>query len=199
MPPEPAVDSVSRGYTHEELRSYTLRLLGGLLLLFLLVVLSARHYRAELEILGHGFVERLGFAGMALGTFLADGFHLPIPPQAYMLMSISSGASATLSFLAIALGSLLGGSAAYFIGRRISSVRWLRRWLAPLQHMFERLWDRFGHRALLVASIAPVPYSTLCWLTGINRLPTSAYGLLALLRVPRLAVFYLLIWAGWRI
>src|SRR5689334_1297994 len=84
-------------------------------LLLLLVIASALGHwaRADAEAIARGFVERYGYPGIALGTFLADGFHFPIPPQFYMLLSIASGQPAAECLAVIGSASLLAGAAGY--------------------------------------------------------------------------------------
>src|SRR6188768_2999163 len=99
----------AKEFTQRELALMVLRWCGGPVALFGVMLAIARLFRAPLEALGRNFVERFGYYGMAFGTFIADGFHFPIPPQFYMLMAISSGASRPLAFAAITAASLLGG------------------------------------------------------------------------------------------
>jgi hypothetical protein len=71
-----------------------LKFVLGLVGLVAVVALLGHHYRGELETLGRALLDQFGYIGIALGTFIADGFHFPIPPQFYMLASIAAGWSA---------------------------------------------------------------------------------------------------------
>jgi len=114
-------------FSGKELAGFLLRLLLGLLVLLALVGTLSHYYREPLQGLGRGFVEHLGYWGMALGTLLADGFHFPVPPQFYMLITISSGASAPRALAAISLASVCGGYLGYRLAGRLSHVGWLAR------------------------------------------------------------------------
>src|SRR5687767_7652056 len=74
------------------------RFAAGIVLLLACVALIASQFRPELEGLGRGFVARFGFWGMALGAFIADGFHFPVPPQFYMLLAVAAGSSQIAAF-----------------------------------------------------------------------------------------------------
>ena len=60
--------------------------------LFGLIALAAHLARDPLDALGRGFVQRFGLAGMFVGTYLADAFSFPIPPQFYMQPARSEAA-----------------------------------------------------------------------------------------------------------
>ena len=48
-----------------------------------------------------------------------------------------------------------------------------------------------------MGSISPVPFSLLCNLSGLYRVPFRIFLVLSLFRIPRLLVFYALIRLGW--
>src|SRR5688572_5086694 len=96
-------------WTRAQLLRSIVRLLLGVVLVLGLVAVAAHNFRAELEAVGRAFVEHLGYWGMGVGTLLADGFHFPVPPQFYMLLAISSGASLPIAMSVITAASLLGG------------------------------------------------------------------------------------------
>lgn len=174
-----------------------LRLLLSVAVLFAVVAFIAGRFRPELEALGRSFVERFGVLGMAFGTFIADGFHFPVPPQFYMLIAIAGGESPVLPMVAITIGSLLGGTAGFLFAGRVARFPRIEQWLAKSSHRAAELFSRFGYRAVLLATVLPVAYSMLCYLAGIYRLPVKVFALLCVLRIPRLIAFYYLIRLGW--
>jgi membrane protein YqaA with SNARE-associated domain len=184
-------------FSKRDLALITLRFCAGLALLFAAMLGVARVFRAPLESLGRTFVERFGYPGMLLGTFVADGFHFPVPPQFYMLMAVSSGASRPLAFAFITCGSLLGGVVGYHVAGRLADLKPIARLLARAQGPTRRAFARFGYRAALVASLLPVAYSVLCYLAGLYRLPRRVFAVLCLCRIPRLLLFFYLVKLGW--
>lgn len=154
-------------------------------------------FRGPLEQLGRGFVEHLGYSGMLLGAFIADGFHFPIPPQFYMLMAISAGGSQLSAFAAICAGSLLGGVVGYHVAGRLARLPFVARRLVKARALTENAFSRFGYRAAVLASVLPIAYSVLCYLAGIHGLPGRVFAVLLLCRIPRLLIFYYLIRLGW--
>lgn len=200
--PEPtpgASDSSAElAFTGRELVWPVLRFIAGLLIILLVVGTLAHFARPQCEAVARGFVATYGYWGMALGTLLADGFHFPIPPQFYMLLSIASEASVYGSLATIAAASVLAGVFGYFAARFVASSAWIAARTEPARWLLDRAVLRFGSRAALVASLLPIPYSLLCYLAGLNRMPRRFLVLLCLCRVPKLVAFYLLVYWGWQ-
>ncbi len=166
-------------------------LLGGMLVL-------VRIFRPQLEALSRYFVEHFGLVGVALGTFLADGISSPVPPQFFMLLSIGAGTPDLHTLAATTVGSLLGGCAGYQLARQLARFPRFARWLERTGASFrEQLRGRKAYRNAVIASLTPLPFSMQCYLCGLYRLPLGAFAVILSLRIPRLAVFYYVIKAGW--
>lgn len=174
-----------------------LRWMLALATLVVLAFLLGRWFRPELEGMGRSFVERYGLWGMAFGTVIADGLHFPVPPQFYMLMSIASGGPQLGAFAAVTAASLLGGCIAYALSGVLGGVPWFAKKLARSSGVVTELYARHGYRVVLIASLTPIAFSVLCYASGLCRLPKSAFALIALLRIPKLAVYYYLVRLGW--
>ncbi|HEY3499720.1 MAG TPA: hypothetical protein VGK73_33745 [Polyangiaceae bacterium] len=185
------------GAERRELVWLAARWIAGLLVLLALIAALASTFRAPLEAFGRAFVERFGLAGMLFGTFLADGFHCPIPPQFYMFVAVSSGVSQLAAFAAITLGSLLGGFAGYRVAGRLARFQFVARRLTRVRALAEPTFARFGYRSAVIASLLPIAYSVLCYLAGLNGLPRRVFFVLSLCRIPRLLIFYGLVRLGW--
>ncbi len=175
------------------------RFFAALVIVLLVAVAAAHFVRPTAEGAARGFVERFGVVGMGIGTLLADGLHFPVPPQFYMLLAIASGTPFSEAFAAIAAASVVAGLLGYAISERLSRLPWVSRKTAGLRRLLASSFERHGYPAALILSLLPVPFSMLCYLAGLNRLPLKFLALLALCRVPKLAVFYFLIHLGWSI
>jgi membrane protein YqaA with SNARE-associated domain len=177
-----------------------LRRFALLLVVMLLGTGVAAHFlRPSAEATARDFVERFGVAGMALGTLLADGLYFPVPPQFYMLLAIASHTPLSHGFTAIALASVLAGIVGYAISERLSRLRWISRRTRSLRRALAGSFERRGYAAAFLLTLLPIPFSMLCYLAGLNRMPLKFLALLALLRIPKLAVFYVLLHLGWSI
>ncbi|MGK4002808.1 VTT domain-containing protein [Sorangium sp. So ce1036] len=165
--------------------------------LFGAIALAAHVARDPLDALGRAFVERFGLAGMFLGTYLADAFSFPIPPQFYMLTAISSGGPQVAPMVVISVASLLAGSTGYLLAGHLARFRILAARLERTRPRIDRLFARYGYWAIAIGSLTPVPFSMLCYLSGLYRIPPRYFVTLVLFRVPRLILFYALIRLGW--
>ena len=161
------------------------------------VAFLGHSFRPELEGMGRAFLERFGYGGIALGTFLADGLHCPVPPQFYMLASIVSGWSVPGTLVAVCAGSLLGGITAYSIARRAAALPFLQRVLARSQAKVDWLFDRYGRWAVAIGSLTPIPFSFLCYIAGAYRMRLRIFLGLALFRIPKIVFYFYLVQLGW--
>lgn len=178
------------------------RFLLGLAGLVLLIALLVHVARPELEGLGAFFVERLGLFGVACGTFLADGFHFPIPPQFYMLLAIAAGAPALGTLAATICGSVLAGFSGFALAGRLGRIpkleRLLRRAGGGAAHaVAQKLGHEYAYRSVIVVSLTPMAFSVLCYLAGLYQMRRGPFLLLVALRVPKLVLYYYLVKIGW--
>jgi membrane protein YqaA with SNARE-associated domain len=134
---------------------------------------------------------------MAFGSFVSDAFMFPVPPQFYMLTAVAAGAPQVQSITVVCVTSVVASNVAYLLAGRIAHVRFFRERIARTRPQFDPLFARYGVRAMILGAVLPIPYSLLCYLAGLYRIPYRIYALLVLARVPRLLVFYFLIRAGW--
>jgi membrane protein YqaA with SNARE-associated domain len=174
-----------------------LRLVLGFGVFLAIVTLLAWAFHSELERVGYWFVERFGIAGMVAGTFVADGLHFPVPPQFYLLTGVTGGGDAVATVGGVLVGSILGGLMAFAIGRRLSGTRLIGRWSRAPRDLLQRLLATHGNWGLVIAGLMPLSYWLLCSVGGVLRLPYRAYGVIALMRIPRILLSYALIVVAW--
>ena len=171
------------------------RLVLGFVVLGLVVSFLATHYRPNLMALGERIVGSFGLPGMSAGTFIAEAFQFPIPPQFYMLTSIAAEQPPGPVLLAICIGSIFGGHTGMFLAGHAAKLAIVRRALerGPLGKLFRR----HGPLAVTIASLLPVPYSLLCYSCGLFRFRYRVFALACALRIPKLVLYYAIIRAGW--
>lgn len=174
-----------------------LRLVAGFVALVVLVSVVGWAFRDELESFGTWFVARFGVSGMIAGAFLADSIHFPIPPQFYLLTGIAGGHRVVIVLVAVLVGSELGGLAAFTLARFVGRAPVVARRLSKARGLLERQIERRGYLGLAAATLLPISFSLLCMASGAMRLPYRAYGVLALMRVPRILLSYVVILVAW--
>jgi membrane protein YqaA with SNARE-associated domain len=175
-----------------------LRFALGLGILLTIVVVLVRTLRPELESVGMWFVARFGLVGVAAGTFIADGFHFPLPPQFYMLLATAAHADPVGILVATSAGSVLGGATGYQVARRLGHIRALARWVERVGGNAAHLvGHRYPYRSAVVASLSPMAFSVLCYLAGLFGARRGPLLVLLALRVPKIVLYYYLVQIGW--
>ena len=201
-PPSEAAPPTSRTPpTPPGLGLETAKLVGQVVLplvaVFAFVSLGAAWFRPELKALGIAFVSRFGYAGMAVGAFVSDAFMFPIPPQFYMLTAVAAGAPQVASVTVVCLSSVVAANVAYWVAGQVARIPFMGRRIERSRAKIDPLFARYGYYAVAVGALLPIPFSLLCYLAGLYRVPYRIYAVLVLLRVPRLLAFYVLIRLGW--
>jgi membrane protein YqaA with SNARE-associated domain len=189
-------DAASREARKADAWKIAVQLVVGITLFCGAVFFAAAHFRAELEAASRFVVERFGLAGLFLGPFVADAFSVPAPPQLYLLAAITTHQPAVLSVTLVAAGSVLGGNVGRWLGFRLGDRPLLERLLGGTRARVDAVFARYGYWAVAVGALMPLPYSMLCYLAGVYRMPKGLFALMSLLRVPRLVFFYYVLRAG---
>jgi len=174
------------------------RMLVGFAILVAIVSLAGWAFHAELTRFGSWFVGRFGVAGMIGGSFLADGFHVPLPPQFYLLTGIAGDYPHALVVAAVLLGSELGGLTAFALARLAGTTRFVEARIERPKALLRAMIAKRGYFGLALTTLLPVSYCLLCVATGAMRLPYRAYAVLGVMRVPRILLSYVLIVLAWR-
>lgn len=177
-----------------DVRGLLWRFVLGIVLLVGALALVAYTFRDELLLTSHWFVEHLGGAGVGLGFLLPDALTLPIPQDAFLAFGLMGG----LDFWSIAawgtVGSVVGGSLGFFLGRYLGSTRWYRHRTRGLQS--EALVQRYGVGAVAIGALTPLPYSLTCWAAGALGMPFLPFLAASSLRVIRVLGYLWLLQLG---
>lgn len=180
-----------------ELIALIMRLLLALVIACAIVAAIGVAAREPAQAIARAFVTRFGIAGLALGTFLADGLQFPVPPQFYMFLAVASQVPKVGAFVAICAASVVAGYLDYRLAELASRWPWLAEVTRRTRALLGQAFARYGQGAAVVASLLPVPYSLLCYAAGVNRLPLWFWGALSICRIPKLLLFFWLVERGW--
>ncbi|TPV92270.1 MAG: DedA family protein [Myxococcales bacterium FL481] len=143
------------------------------------------------------FVETLGGPGILIGFFIPDAFTVPLPNDAFSTFGLLGGMGFWPVVAWGTVGSLLGGTTGYFIGRRLlgRSPR-LQRVMTKRGGDISHKIQRGGTWLLAAAALTPIPYSIVCWAAGGVRMPFLTFLAISQLRLPRVAGWLWLIERG---
>jgi membrane protein YqaA with SNARE-associated domain len=168
------------------LRNLLLKLVGGVIALIAGLLVVGYLWRQQLLGLGQWFVENLGGPGIAITFLVPDAVAVPVPQDAIMALALFGGLKFWTVVAWATAGSLLGGSAGLLLGRLLGHTAWYRRMAARGGFDGTYLVRRYGHIALAVGALTPVPYSIVCWASGafgVRYLPFLSISLLRFVRV----------------
>lgn len=173
------------------------RIVISLVAFFCLMALLAKLFGPRIEGAGQVFVDRFGLGGMAIGTILADAFSLPPPPLFYIVIVATGAGSHLVGMTVISLASMAAGVLGYHLASLLGARPFFRRRIDATRARMEPLFARYGVWAFAIASATPIPFSFMCYVAGVYRLPYRMLAFICLTRVPRLLVMYWLVLAGW--
>lgn len=163
-------------------------ILGSIAGIFILFII----FKKEIQILSKKAFEIYGFFGIAGITFLMDIFIQPLSPDLLILSSTIGGANILFTSTAGGISSVCAGATGYIIGSRL-----LKRGFFPAASenikKGERLFKRYGHWAVVIGALTPIPYSAVCWSAGLYEMGFKKFILASLLaRIPRFFIVALI-------
>ncbi len=161
-----------------------------------LVYIAATTLREPLTAFSQGFVDATGAAGIGLCWMLLDTFPIPFPHDILLGFGELGGLGAAEMVLAASLGSLVGGTFAWNLGRRLRHAAVFQRVISGSGARAYELVERYGVAALAIGALSPLPYSVACWAAGSIQLPYRTFFAVSLLRIPRITFYWWLIATG---
>ncbi len=193
--PAAATDaSLAASYVRRSL----VQLVLGVAAVALVLGVTSALYGEELATIATWASDVLGVAGLALFVFLVDGFTLPIPPDAVLVVVANGPLEPDWIWVVTGFGlvSALAGNVGYGIARAFAGTAFVTRALGPHRDRMEAVFARYGALAVALGALTPIPFSVTCWVAGVLRLRWSVLAWTSLLRVPRFLAYYWLIAAS---
>jgi membrane protein YqaA with SNARE-associated domain len=130
----------------------------------------------ELTLWFEGFAETdLAIYALALGSF-AESIIFPIPVDVLLMpMSLLNPPMAIWFAMVAMVASVLGGIAGYWVGLRFGRPV-LHRFVSPAKaDSAERLFNKYGAWAVVVAAITPIPYKVFTISAGVLNLELKKF------------------------
>ena len=112
-----------------------------------------------------GFIDdRFGMLGIFLYIFIVDTLILPLSPD--FVFPIVAGMPWYEVIPVIGIASAMGGWASYLIGRVLIRVPLIDRWVEKAKDKWGRYIDRYGIIFVILSTLTPIPFSTVCMAAG---------------------------------
>jgi len=167
-----------------------------LLIAFFLIVYAIGLYfvRGQYHIIGDWVSNRLGFMGIAIFVFVTDMLIMPMSVD--LLFPFVLDWDPVPLLLTMSISSALAGCGGYWIGRLLGKLPFIRQLTSSFSADGEKLINKFGIWAVVIAGITPIPYSTVCWMAGMVKMNFAYMAIASLSRFPRMLIYYLIFKGG---
>ncbi|PKL45227.1 MAG: hypothetical protein CVV41_03810 [Candidatus Riflebacteria bacterium HGW-Riflebacteria-1] len=143
-------------------------------------------YRAPIKIFAKESVENYGYPALFVFCWLADAVIQPVPPDVVVFGTAFGGANIWKTSIIAGIASAVGGTTGYLLGKMFGPWRFRRFFGSRLLRVGRDLFRDHGSLAIFVAGVSPVPYSAVCWIGGIYKMPLAKVILASLVsRIPR--------------
>lgn len=142
-----------------------------------------------------GFIDdRFGMLGIFLYIFIVDTLILPLSPD--FVFPIVAGMPWYEVIPVIGIASAMGGWASYLIGRVLIRVPLIDRWVEKAKDKWGRYIDRYGIVFVILSTLTPIPFSTVCMAAGAVKLSSRKVLPCCLFRILRMGIYFFLFKAG---
>ncbi len=179
-----------------DVRRIIIRLVIAMVVLVAAAMTAMIVFRDELTAISKVFVDALGGPGISLGYMLPDAFTVPLPNDAFTFFGYIGGIPFWECVMWGSIGSLVGGSLGWCIGRLLQRTQGYQRVMATRGKEIQQLFDRYATPTVLVAALTPLPYSLACWAAGAGGMRYSWFIFISLSRIIKVALYLYLIELG---
>jgi len=179
-----------------DLTSIAVRTLVTIVLLVAALAVAGSRYQEQIVDFGDAFVGQFGAFGVAFGFFLPDAFTLPVPHDLVLALGVAGGLPDLSIIIAASIGSLVGGTTAFFIAKAVTHLPKVRQVLEQRAAPAKALMARYGITAVALGALTPLPYSLICYACGLLEMPFPKFFLISQLRILRVVIYLGLIHMG---
>ena len=100
------------------------------------------------------------------------------------------------AILLVGLASFSGGVTSYYIGVLVDKIPFVKKWTSAAKEKWGEYIKMYGTPFLVLASLLPLPFSTICTVAGAVKLPAKRVIPVCLLRIIHAGIYYCLFRAG---
>jgi membrane protein YqaA with SNARE-associated domain len=165
---------------------------AAVLLLLILAFLALEKWVIDLDVLFHSLFKNMS-NGMVFMLFtLSESLFGLIPPDFFIIWA-RKFLNPWVVVTVLAILSYTGGLVSYHIGYQIRSIKKLNDFLSEkFQYHFSKV-RRWGAIFIIVSALFPLPYSTICMVSGVLKFPVKVFLLLGIARIIRFYAYALVL------
>ncbi len=142
----------------------------------------------------HSFFKNMSNELVLLLFAVSESLFGLIPPDFFIIWA-RKFSQPWLIITLLAFVSYLGGVVSYFIGRNVRKIKRLNCYLTEKFDTHFKKIKSWGALFIIVAALFPLPYSTICMLSGILKFPFKVFAFIGITRMLRF-YFYALVLFG---
>ncbi len=142
----------------------------------------------------HSFFKNMQTESVLLLFSVSESLFGLIPPDFFIIWA-RKFSQPWLVITLLAIISYLGGLVSYFIGRKVRKIKLFNNYLTEKFDAHFKKIKRWGALFIIVAALFPLPYSTICMLSGILKFPFKVFAFIGITRMLRF-YFYALVLFG---
>lgn len=194
---------MSREHSEEEieeeisLRGIVLQTTLFTIAIVAVVFFAGAYIREDLTNFATLIIDNFGWTGVFVGILLTDALTFPVPPDTYLLISVATGRDPITMLVVCSIGSIIAGNVAYFLGPYLAKTPFFNTRIERFRHKGEKLFQRYGVWAVVIAALTPIPFSIVCWFSAIYKMDRTKFFFATFARIPRLVGYYYLFVLGW--
>lgn len=160
--------------------------------LILTLILLSYLYKETIQEMFSTIISLLGLSGVFIVSFFLDVlFFQPISPAIFLITMIYSNEIYWFHiFLAVSLGSLMGSIIDYSLGKRYGHYIFSFFISEEKTNKVKLLFNKYANYAIVIGAFTPVPYSLICWSSGMSKIPFRIFFIYAM--ISRTTLFLLL-------
>jgi len=137
------------------------------------------------------FVLHFGLWGVSLLTLFIDTFIVPFSMD--IVFPFVQKWNIPVLIICLSISSTIAGCLGYWIGRLLGKLKIIQLLTENFSEKGKRLIQHYGAWAVVIAAITPIPFSTVCWLSGMVEVKFSRVALASCTRIFRVALYFLII------
>lgn len=154
---------------------------------FVLKYLKISDHTKDVE----AFIKHFGLWGVSLLTLFIDTFIVPASMD--IVFPFVQDWNVISLILCMSLASTLGGCLGYWIGRLLGKTKIIKALTNSFSEKGHDLIQHYGAWAVVIAALTPIPFSTICWISGMLNLKFEKVAIASTTRIFRVALYFIVI------